>query len=124
VNKKNNLIEKMEQAPVIEISVGACSITLPTEINFNSNKSLDIQYLWKICSLLEENGYDDSKLELTSKKLAILTVAHRKEGKYIYEGENDILNYSLMYDNLDDKTKNKIEELLKSIPYVKIKKVI
>jgi hypothetical protein len=124
MNEKNKLIGKMEQAPIIEITAGSVIEHTPTEINFNSNKSLDIQYLWKICSLLEENGYDDSKLELTSKKLAILTVAHRKEGKYIYEGENDILNYSLMYDNLDDKTKNKIEELLKSIPYVKIKKVI
>ena len=124
MNKKNNLIEKMEQAPVIEITVGSVIEHAPTEINFNSNKSLEVQYLQKICSLLEENGYDDSKLELTSKKLATLTVAHRKEGKYIYEGENDILNYSLRYDNLDGKTKNKIEELLKSIPYVKIKKVI
>ena len=124
MNEKNKLIRKMGQFPVIEITSGSITEHSPTEINFNSNKPLDIQYLWGICSLLEENGYDDGKLEFTSKKLATLTVAHRKEGKYIYAGENDILNYSLIYDSLDRKTKNKIEELLKSIPYIKIKKVI
>jgi hypothetical protein len=39
----------------------------------------------------------------------------------MYAGEKREIDYSLKYDNLDEKTKNRIEKLLRSIPYVKIK---
>lgn len=119
LKEKNNTIVKTEQVPAIEITVGN-EKRIPTEITFYSNGALDIKYLWEICSLLEKRGYDSSELELTSKKLDSQTIARRKEGICIYEGEKEILNYSLICDNLDGKTKNRIEDILKSIPYIKI----
>jgi hypothetical protein len=111
---------KNEYAPVIEITVGETE-HIPTEISFHSSKALDIKYFWEICSLLEENHYDSGKLTLTPDEIKSQALGHRENGRIIYDGEKNEVDYSLRYDGLDVKTKNKIEELLRSIPYVKIK---
>ena len=116
--KENNMITENEHLPIVEIKID--NEHMQTEINFHSNEALEIKYLWEICSLLEKHGYDESKLELTSDKILSQAVGERKDGKIIFAGEKREVDYSLKYDNLDEKTKNKIEKLLRSIPYVKI----
>lgn len=117
--KENNMIAENERLPIAEIKVD--NENKPAEINFHSSEALDIKYLWKICSLLEEHGYDESKLRLTSDRIKSQTIGYKKDGKIIYIGEKREVDYSLRYENLDEKTKSKIEKLLVSIPYVKIK---
>jgi hypothetical protein len=118
MSKENNMIVENEHLPIAEIKVG--NEHKQTEINFHSGEALEIKYLWKICSLLEKHGYDESKLEITSDEISSHVLGHKKDGKIIFAGEKSEVDYSLKYDNLDGKTKNKIEKLLRSIPYVKI----
>jgi hypothetical protein len=109
---KNIIIEKI---PIAEIT-----IRTPVKIAFTSTEALDIEYLWKICSLIEEHGYDSNKLKLIPDKIESQALGHRKDGKIIYDGEKREINYSFMHDNLDDETKDEIKKLLENIPYVKM----
>jgi hypothetical protein len=122
MNEKNKLIGKMEQTPIIEITAGkAIERDPPIEIAFTLTDALDIKYLWKICSLLEKRGYDSDKLELICKSHKSQFCGYDKRGNFISKNETA---YSLAYNNIDDKTKDEIKGMLKSIPYVKIKKII
>ena len=117
MSKENNMIIENEHLPIVEIKIG--NENKQTEINFHSGEALEIKYLWKICSLLEKHGYDESKLEINS-EISSQVLGYKKDGRIIFGGEKSEVDYSLKYDNLDKKTKNKIEKLLRSIPYVKI----
>lgn len=71
--------------------------------------------------MLERGGYDSNKLRLTHGEIKTQVVGHRKDGIWIYEEEKWKIPYSLKYDGqLDEKTKNGIVKILKSVPNVKI----
>jgi len=110
----------VENIPLIEIEAGNEVRETPTRINFYSDEALDIGYLWKIHSLLEEHGYDSNNLRLTSKRIGSQVFAHRENRELIIDGEKENLKYSLECGNLDGKTKNEIEKLLEGIPYVRL----
>lgn len=108
-------ILKTEEIPTAKITIGKI-VKYPTaKIDFTSTEVLDIKYLWKIYSLLEKRGYDNDKRELTSKNRISQFCGYDREGKAIIK---ERLNYSIVYDNLDEEVKNEIKKLLENIPYV------
>jgi hypothetical protein len=117
--KKSN-VELIEKLPVIEITAGNKIKETPTEIAFSS-EILDYGITGEIDLLLDREGYDCKKLRLTSVEIKTHVVGHREGGRCIYDGEKRKIDYSLKYDGrLDEKTKNGIVNILKSVPNVKI----
>jgi len=110
MNSRKNNVEMIEQTPIAELTVGRVE-QIPIEITFKS-EGLDYRTFTEICSLLEERGYNSSKLRITEKSVNTRAVGHRREGRFIYEGNKKDITYSLKYDGLDSKTMIEIEKLL------------
>jgi hypothetical protein len=125
MNEKNELIVKMEHAPIIGITIGKEIeySTENTEIGFRS-EGLDMNHLQKIYSLLERRGYNSNNIALTSNEISRQIIAHQDENrKCVIAGMKTIFGYTLKCDKLDEETIKEVKEVIEGFPSAKFPRV-